>query len=242
MTKTIAPLFLIAASAALGQTPAFDVASVKATVNGEVNGEGRPRGSINATPGYFAGQNSTLSQYIQWAYNVPPYQISGPAWLDDDRFDISARAAGPAAREDLRLMLQALLAERFKLAIRRDRKELPGYALVVAKGGPKLHESTTEGEPMMKPNRAIMTTERMPMAQFAQILMQPVGSPVADMTGLTGRYDFTIDISKYVTPSSNPEEMKAGMLECLRQELGLTLEPRKLPLEILVVDHVEKIR
>jgi uncharacterized protein (TIGR03435 family) len=242
MARTIATFFLIAVCEGFGQTPpAFETASVKPNVAHEVNGEGRPRASVNATPGYLSVQNSTLSQLIQWAYNVQAFQVSGPSWIDSERYDVSAKAAGPASKEQLRLMLQTLLKERFQLALRRETKELPGYALVVAKGGPKLRESTTEGEPATKQNRAIMTAERVTMPWFAETLTNPLRSPVIDKTGLSGRYDFTIDISKYVTPSSTPDEMTAGLSECLQQELGLRVEARKLPLEMLVVEHAEKM-
>jgi len=241
MTRTIATLIWIAAGASFAQTPsAFDSASVKPNVNHETNGEGRPRASVNATPGYLAIQNSTLSQCIQWAYNVQAFQVSGPSWIDSERFDIAAKASGAAPQDQLRLMLQTLLKERFKLEFHRESKELPGYALLVAKGGPKLHESLTDGDPVMKPNRNIMTGEHVTMSWFAGTLTNPLRSPVVDMTGLTGRYDFTIDISKYATPNTPPQEMPAALAECLQQELGLKVEARKLPLDVLVVDHAEK--
>jgi len=241
MTRILVTLFLIAACRSFGQTPpAFDAASVKPNVNHEVNNEGRPRASVSATPGSLRLQNSTLSECIQWAYNIQGYQVSGPGWIENERFDIAAKAADAAPSQQLRLMLQTLLNERFKLTFHRETRQLPGYALQVAKGGPKLHESTTEGEPTMKPNRAVMVTERMTMARFAEILMQPLHSPVADLTALKGRYDFTIDISKYVTPDTGPDGMIAGLTDCLREELGLRIEARKLPLEMLVIDHAEK--
>jgi uncharacterized protein (TIGR03435 family) len=242
MKHTIATLCLIASCAGLGQTPPeFETATVKPNVTHEVNGEGRPRGSINASPGYLAVQNSTLSQCLQWAYNLSAFQVTGPGWIETERYDIAARAGAAAGKEQLRVMLQRLLTERFKLEFHRESKELPGYALLVIKGGPKLRESASEGEPSMKQNRAILTVERMPLQAFADTLTNPLRSPVVDMTGLTGRYDFTIDLSKYVTPSSTPDQMMDGLSECLRVELGLRVEARKLPLEILVVDRASKV-
>src|SRR5215471_7403879 len=134
MKRTI--LYWIAAGAVFGQTaPVFDTASVKPNVTHEVNGEGRPRGSIDATPGYLNVRNSTLSQCIQWAYNVSAFQVTGPSWIDTERYDIAARASTPVPKEQLRHMLQTLLKERFKLAFHRESKEVPGHALLVAKGG-----------------------------------------------------------------------------------------------------------
>ena len=231
----------MAACETFAQTPPeFDTASVKPNAAHQTNGEGRPRSAVNATPGYLVMQNSSLSQLIQWAYNVPQFQVSGPSWIETERYDISARAATPAPASELRLMLQTLLKERFRLALHREAKELPGYAVVVGKGGPKMRESTTEGDPVMKPNRAIMTAERVTMTWFAETLTNPLRAPVVDKTGLTGRYDFTLDISKYVSPDAGPDTMMSALMECLQQELGLKIEPRKLPLEILVVEHAEK--
>jgi uncharacterized protein (TIGR03435 family) len=241
MTRITATIVLIAASRAFGQTPpAFEAASVKPNVNHQVNREGRPVGFINPSPGSLHVQNSTLSQCIQWAYNLSQYQVSGPSWMESERFDIDAKAAGPAPNQQLRLMLQTLLKDRFKLTFHRQSTELPGYALVVANGGSKLRESVAEGDPVMKMNGPIMTAERMSMARFAEIQTQPLRSPVVDMTGLNGRYDFTVDISKYVTPDTAPDDMIAALLTMVQQELGLRLDARKLPLDILVVDHAEK--
>jgi uncharacterized protein (TIGR03435 family) len=233
--------FVIATCAAFAQSPAFDTASVKPNVTHESSTEGRPRSSVKATPGYLAVQNASLSQCIQWAYNVQAFQVSGPTWIDNERYDISAKSSGPAPEAQLRLMLQTLLGERFKLALHRETKDLPGYALIVAKGGPRLKESASEGESAMKPDRARMIAEHVTMPWFADVLTNPLHSPVVDKTGLTGHYDFTLDISKYATPGMSPEEMSSALAECLQQELGLRVEARKLPLEILVIDHAEKM-
>src|SRR5438874_7224626 len=99
MKRNLTAFLLITAFESFGQTsPAFEAASVKRNVSHEVNGEGRPRGSINASPGYLVVQNSTLSQCIQWAYGVSAFQVSGPSWIENERFDISAKAAGPVPR------------------------------------------------------------------------------------------------------------------------------------------------
>lgn len=241
MTRTITTLLLFAAGAAFCQTPpAFDAASVKPNVNHEANGEGRPRSSVSATPGNLLLRNSTLSDCIQWAYNVKGYQVTGPSWIEVERYDVVAKATGAAPEAQLRLILQTLLAERFKLTLHREAKELPGYVLLVAKGGHKLKESTSEGEPSMKPQRAAFTGERVSMEYLANLLMSPMRMPVRDQTGLAGRYDFTIDLGPYLQPNMTPEDMQAAMSEGLQQQLGLRLEARKLPMEILVVDHADK--
>jgi uncharacterized protein (TIGR03435 family) len=186
-------------------------------------------------------RNATLSDCIQWAYNVQSFQVSGPGWIDSERYDISARAGNAATSTQLRPMLQTLLSERFRLVLRRETKEVSGYALVVAKSGPKMRESTSEGDPVVTPNRAIITTQRATMPWFATTLTNPLRAPVQDQTGLSGRYDFSIDVSKYVTPETGPEGMLNGLRDALEQELGLKVEARKLSLEMLVVESAEKV-
>lgn len=177
---------------------------------------------------------------IQWAYSVSSYQVSGPSWIDSERYDISARAAGPAPEAQLRLMLRPLLSERFRLKFHRDTKTLQGYALLVAPNGPKLRESTSGGEPEMKMNRSIVVAQAMPMEQFVRLVMRSARGPVVDLTGLTERYDFTFDLAKYVTPDTPPDDMFAALCQALQQEFGLRVEARKLPLEVLVLDRAEK--
>jgi len=232
-------LILLLSVAAWAQAPAFDAASVKVNTSHETNGEGRPRARVNTTPGSVTVSNATLSDCIQWAYEVQAFQVSGPGWIESDRYDISARASSATPAAQLRAMMQSLLAERFRLALRREKKEMPGYALLLAKGGSKMRESASEGDPLMTPNRAIMTAERATMPWFATILTNPLRSQVQDQTGLTGRYDFKIDVSKYVTPDMGPEGMLNGLRAALEQDLGLKVEARKLSLEVLVVERAE---
>src|SRR5262249_4257252 len=116
MIRTTAALILIVACGGFGQAPpVFYAASVKRNVEHQADGEGHPIAFINPAPGSLRVQNSTLKQCIQWAYNVQESQISGPSWMESERFDIVARSAGQAPIEQLRLMLQNLLKERFKL-------------------------------------------------------------------------------------------------------------------------------
>ena len=104
--------------------PAFDVASVRASKSG--GGEGGWRDDIQTSPDSLIMRNVSLKSAIRWAYHVMDYQVTGPQWIGSDRFDISAKAMGPTSEDQLRLMLQALLAERFKLTLHRDTKEVSG--------------------------------------------------------------------------------------------------------------------
>jgi uncharacterized protein (TIGR03435 family) len=235
------------------QAPAFEVASVKPDKVGTNEGPGRGREISEVTPGGISMRNVRLSSCIQWAYNVKSYQVSGPAWITLDRYDIVAKAGGAVETEQLRLMLQSLLAERFGLALHREKKELPAYALLVGKNGPKLRESQSQGEPAIKPGstRMSMSLEGMPLERAVDFLSTALQRPVVDMTGLTGRYDFTIDLSPYFAPDNEPgikgvdrrvgvSEAENALLTAVQEQLGLRLEARKIAVELLVVDHAEK--
>jgi len=233
---------LIFISVAMGQE-AFDAASIRVVESGE---GGRKRENVQVNPGSLNMRSVTLKSAIRWAYHVMDYQISGPDWLGDRRFDIVAKAAGPAPEAELRTMLQALLAERFKLKLHKETKELPAYVLVVAKGGIKFHESKEEGDLAAEPdkNRLTVSLKRVPASQFVEMLSSALRAPVINNTGLEGRYDATINVSKYIpdgTAKDAPFDPVAMIVTGLQEELGLKLESKKMPLDLLIIDHAEKV-
>jgi uncharacterized protein (TIGR03435 family) len=248
-------LILFAAAAAFGQSadapaPAFDVASVKVSQPGPGAGP-RLTERIQLSPGSVTMRNVRLKAAIRWAWHVSEYQVTGPDWLDSERYEIAGKAAGPATDDQLRLMMQALLRERFKLALHLQTKELGAYLLVAGKNGPKVHESTTEGETSVETNQRQMSVsiQRAPASQLVEMLSNFLRAPVIDMTGLKGRYDLTIDVAKYVADGaaqgksveSTPMDTMALATTLLQAELGLKLEAKKMPLEVVVVDRAEKI-
>jgi uncharacterized protein (TIGR03435 family) len=237
------PAALLFISMSMAQ-PVFDAASIRASENGK--GEGNRRESIQANPGSLNMRNVSLKSAIRWAYHVMDYQVSGPPWLGDQRFDIVAKSAGPAPESELRSMLQALLAERFKLALHKETKELPAYVLVVAKGGIKFHESQEEGEPAAEPDKNHLTVslKKVPASQFVEMLSGILHAPVINNTGLEGRYDATINIGKYIadaTPKDGIFDPIPMIMTGLQEELGLKLESKKMSLDLLIIDHAEKI-
>jgi uncharacterized protein (TIGR03435 family) len=189
----------------------------------------------------------SLKTAIRWAYHVLDYQVSGPDWIGFQRYDIAAKAAEPVTEDQLRQMLQTLLAERFKVALHRQTKELPAYVLVVGKNGPKVHKSTTEGESSIQPDRARMTVavQRTPISQLVEVLATVLRAPVLDETGLRGNYDITVNLAKYIPTDrlagDPPLDPFALIMTGLQEELGLKLESRKVQLELVVVDRAEKI-
>jgi len=222
--------------------PSFEVASVKVSAMGE----GKNRETIQATPGSLSMRNITLKSCIRWAYHVMDPQVSGPEWLNSQRYDIVGKAAGPAKEDELRPMLQTLLASRFKLELHRETRELSVFLLVVGKNGPKFKVSQTEGESSIEPQRKTMEVviQRAQVSQLVDALANIFHTPVIDMTGLTGKYDITINASKYIDRqgggSDGPPDPLALIMQGLQEELGLKLEAKKQPVELLVIDHAEK--
>jgi len=255
-------LILCAATAAFGQSadspsPTFDVASVKARQSGQPGEPGRGGGrvgrsdNIQVSPGTVTMRNVSLKTSIRWAWHVSEFQVSGPDWLDSERYEIAGKAAGPATEEQLRLMMQALLRERFKLALHRQTKELAAYVLVVGKNGPKVQESKTEGESSIDVNQRQLsvTVQRTPVTQLIELMSNALRAPVIDNTGLKGRYDLTLNVAKYAADlaaqgksiDSAPVDPAALISMILQEELGLKLEARKMPLELVIIDHAEKV-
>jgi uncharacterized protein (TIGR03435 family) len=255
MRYTFVTLTLAAAiSAAFGQAgdapaPSFEVASVKAAASGG-GGERRLRQNIQVSPGTVTMHGASLKSCIAWAWHVFDYEVSGPDWIDSQRYEITGKAAGAVAEDQLRQMMQGLLAERFKLAIHRQTKELSAYVLVPGKNGPKVQESKTEGETSIEPNQKQMsvTIQRAPVSQLVEMLSNVLRVPVIDQTGLKGRYDLTVNVAKYAadmaaqgkSPDSGPMDPLALISLILQEELGLKLESKKMPLDLVIVDHAEK--
>jgi uncharacterized protein (TIGR03435 family) len=172
--------------------------------------------------------------------------------LDSEPYDIEATyGANPPERRgrltlmtiqadpQVRLMLQALLEDRFRLAIRHETKELPAYSLNKAKSGPKLKESTTpEDSQDTRVDLGLIKSNRMSIAQFAGMLSRMLGLPVVDRTGLTGYYDLVL---KW-TPEEASADATPGpsIFTAIQDTLGLKLVAGKEPMDVLLIDHVEK--
>jgi len=251
--------------------PSFEVASVKPNHSGSNNV------SISLPPsGRFVATNIPLRMLIRMAYKVQNFQITGgPGWINSDKFDIEAKPeSSPAVdirkltrdqfdafQEQQRLRVQALLADRFELKLHRDTKELPVYALVVAKSGSKLHEvapgsTTPNPQGRMQMMRGELTGHEVKLSFLTSVLSNELGRTVIDKTGLNGAYDFTLkwtpDESQGrmfkgpgpgpESPDSAPPPESSGpsIFTAIQEQLGLKLESTKGPVEILVIDQVER--
>jgi uncharacterized protein (TIGR03435 family) len=231
----------------------FEVASLKPSPK-----DTRP-GGIRPTPGgeRYEANGCPLKLMIQVAYRLKAEQVvGGPAWMDTDLFDMNAKAEKPSTTDELHLMLQNLLAERFKLQFHRSAKEMPMYALTVDKGGPKMqaHQAASAGDPWIdqaqdKPFHLNLTATFAPMDYFAWRLSMLMDLPVVDHTGLKGGYDFKLLYTRDVPPNIPEGAQLNGqpidtsgptIFEALRQQLGLKLDKTKGPVDTMAIDHVEK--
>jgi uncharacterized protein (TIGR03435 family) len=299
----------------------FEAASVKPSAPPAGRGAIRPGpqgGPGSGDPGRLTYSFSTISDLIVDAYSVKRSQISGgPNWLDSERFDIVAKVPEGATKEQVKAMLQNLLAERFKLTLHRETKELPMYALVVGSKGPKLKVSAVNDAPpatafqpkaggrgeaeaqaveppppgrpsirdlkigpdgcpempgeaagravnfmMMTPNGECMISKGETMEGLAAKLSNGLDRPVIDQTGLKGKYDFKLryDPSSMsggrggpkdaldpapaggdpANPISPGGDLPPSVFNALQEQLGLKLEAKKGPVDLLVIDHVLK--
>jgi len=216
--------------------PAFEVASVRRT--GQPGPPGDIPENMDRSPGSFAMRNVTLRYALEWAYDLKDYEVSGPAWINiAEHYDIIAKAAGPATNDQMRPMLQTLLTERFQMKLHREKKELPVYVLLPGKGAPKL-QPPADGDPNLSRNANAVTFHKFPISRLTFLLTRRMDRPVVDMTGLNDLYDFTIDLSGLppADPSTGP-----SIFTAVEENLGLKLEARSFPVDILVIDQVERV-
>jgi uncharacterized protein (TIGR03435 family) len=223
-TACSVPVMLIIAIAAFGQpSPTFEVASVRSSPPikpGERAFFGPARGGPGTPdPGQVTWTYATLKNLLTTAYNLKNYQVIGPAWLDTELYDINAKVPPDATKEQVRVMWQNLIAERFGVRLRHEPKEFQVQELVVAKGGPKLREVAGDqdpgvqtGPPKIKdgklenpgflisvilgpPAKAHVMSKAQPIARLIVMLTNQVGRPVVDKTGLTGVYDYELEFA-----------------------------------------------
>ncbi len=241
---------VLALCCALGQAPTpptFDVATVKP------NRTGKGGGNFAASPGMLTIRNLPLRRIIGAAYNIAEYQISGPHWLEQERFDIVAKTDGSVTGEDEMLpLLQPLLAERFHLAMHRETKQLPAYVLTVGTNGPKFEAAEAGGTGLRfkkanKSGGARIHSTHLTMPEFAEILSRRLGHPVLDRTGLAGAYRVTLEWAaenKATKPGktgkAEPDTDRPSIFTALHDQMGLRLQARKAPVDIFVIDHIEK--
>lgn len=229
-------VFALAAFPQTASAPSFDVASIRPSKD--------EYGSyIRYLPGGRLSAMSWIKQVIQIAYGVSDYQVTGgPGWLTTDRYNIEAKAANPeATKGEINLMLQSLLAERFKLQFHNETKEFSTYDLVVDKNGPKLTPLKEGEDPGCTRDNTLICGMTSP-ASVAGWLRNVVGKPVFDKTGITGRYKILLMFDIYSQQGKTPPEGydQPTMKDALHDQLGLALVPHTQSMPVLVVDGIER--
>ena len=243
MRKTIlhAGILICCCAAAFGQPsmgrPAFEVASVKPTPPDRQN---QLRTDHCQVGGRFTAGGTPVLWSLKYAFQLKDYQISGaPDWLNafDSAYDIEGKPASPVSNEQCRLMLQSLFVDRFKLAVHRELKESSVYLLAIAKKGTKLREGggvKLNGSVQIGASGKAQWAEGWTMPELAVYLSDVVGRPVIDRTGLAGTYGIALSFSRRDGDDS------PSIFTAVQEQLGLKLEPGRAPIEMLVIDHIEK--
>ena len=222
----------IAGLALAAQVSSFEVASVK-----PVKPPAGPHVvSLIINHGRLNIEAAELRQIVGLAYAVQRIRVlGGPGWADSDQFDIAAEAeSADATRDEIRSMLQTLLAERFKLSVHRETKEIPTYSLVLAKSGPKLKIAAPDRKSGMadtvgRNGERQTVFEASSLRLLVNMLANTLGYPVVDKTGLDKLYDYTFE-----WPDAG------SSLFASVDQLGLKLEAKKMPVEVLVMDRAER--
>jgi len=233
MIRRVAGFLVYASVAAGGQSPRFEVASVKpaaADLAAGQSGGSSGRGRLTMS-------NVTLKRCIMGAYGIGPNRIfSGPEWLDSERFEIAARAAQPVGDGALMEMLQTLLAERFKLAVHRETRTVEAFVLEVARNGPKLRKAAGE-DAATHNGRGLIDAQAITMDRFAEVLSRQMDSPVVNRTGLADAFDLKLE---WARDGSGPADPELSLFTAIQQQLGLRLRSQKTGVEVLAIDHAER--
>lgn len=226
--------------------PAFEVVSIR-----PLSSSARPTGKkAQSDAGMLRYSGIPMLRLIANAYQVETYQVIGPSWLQEERYEINAKLPADSTRDQIPLMLQAMLSDRFHFASHSETREIPVYALVVGKGGPKMR--TAEVRDSQAGTRMLSITKRefkgrTDLDEF--IFLLKVGDraladrPILNMTGLSGLFDIQLDWSVDNPAPSGSSASDAGpdIFSAIQDQLGLKLEPRKSPLKVVVVDRVERV-
>ena len=257
-TVTVGVACLMATTLAAQQpAPSFQVISIKPNVSASF-----PAAPQTRPGGSFVAMNTTLDRIIRFAFDVPDYRLTGgPDWVRGDRFDIQAKAGEEVSPDQMRRMVQALLAQRFQLAIRRESRQMSIYDLRLVRNdkqlgrglrpsapgcaapggpGPNLEESRT-------PNGGVATRRTCaPMATLVAALSSALQSPVDDETGLTGLWDSELSFTGERRRGADPAAVARDTNEApvlstaIQEQLGLKLEPSRGPVEVIVIESVER--
>jgi uncharacterized protein (TIGR03435 family) len=244
-------------------TPAFDVATLKPSGVSEVQASGPGQLVFHTRNFRFSGDRVTcdlpLKSIIAEAYSVKDFQISGPGWIDGNTYEVNALVPQGTQKEAIRLMLQTMLEQRLRFKYHREVRDVQVYVLVPAKGDSKLTPVADPEEHKAQQKERTVDTPKGPMKgvtsfqdrgrfmavassmdEFAQMLRNRADRPIVNLTNLKGAYD--IDLrwlpNEDMTTSTH---LDADLLKVMERQLGLKLESRKLPYDVIVIDQINKL-
>ena len=251
--RAAAFLYALFAFPSFAQT--FEVASMKLHPPGpEGSATTQTGGPGTGDPTRITIINRTLHRLLIESYGLIGYQLKDPLELDQVRYDIFAKIPPGATEKDVRVMMQNLLIERLQLKVRREHQVVPVYALLISKKGPKFKPSSEPIDPakqsMSRSSTAAgsikIVAAGQTIPQLVSALFQQTDHPIMDLTGLTGRYDFTLTFAsrRRSELSSTPPDTRddaPAIFQALQQQLGLKLEARKMPVDLVIVDSGQKI-
>lgn len=242
-------ILLILTGALLGQTPppAFEVAAIKIAqpvvfTPEQIRAGVRPRVGMTIDAGCVDIAHLSLSNLIVQAYRIKPFQLSGPDWMSSQYFDISAKIPAGAAKEQVPEMIRSLLEERFHLAAHKESREMLVNALVEAKGGAKLKAAAPGATENYRMTRGDNGVSHVQITATLALIADTLGNfgqaerPVIDMTGIAGMYEINLDF----TPPTGPSPRAAMDFSESLPQIALKLESRRVPMDRIVVDHLEK--
>ena len=222
-----------------GSRPEFEVASIKPSV---IPPDGRVTVTMETQGGRFRATHEPLINLIAFAYNVHLFQISGaPNWVSslENGYEIDAKARAAISIDESRRMLQSLLADRARLKLRSEKKELAVYELSVGKNGSKLRAAAPPGPGDRSGTfgrAGMLIGIKTSMEQLTGVLSMRLDRPVLNKTGINGHFDFNFEYA----PDNQPESAAPSIFTALQEQIGLQLEPARRPVEILTIERIEK--
>ncbi len=236
------------------KNPSFEVATIKPS------DPSKPGQIVTLRGDYVITTNTTLHDLINLAYWIHPKQLTGgPAWTESEKFDMTGKpdAPGQPNVDQMKLMIQKLLADRFQLKFHYEKRDLSVYAITVVKTGAKITKSDADPKGLpgwsfgRSPAGTVFTFRNSPLSQVAALLQNSMDRPVVDQSGLSGRYDFTLTFTPDAAqaarlglggppPAADNPDAAPDLFTALQQQLGLKLESTKAPTDVMVIDRVEK--
>ena len=258
MTTTVVILAVSALAFAQLESPRFEVASVRQVARErEVVGQGGRRsipgaGSAQEGPAQVAYRNMSLASLLMRAYHLTASDITGPSWLDSEQYDVAAKMPEGATMDQIPVMLQNLLVERFRIDLHWENKEQSGYALEIGRTGQKLKPAEKGQDSDLRGDEASRQVGSLSfsgeghieirgttMAHLATLLSRFTGRPFVDSTALGGKFDIVFDVAPEDLPGPQQSTPVASIVSAVRK-LGLQLSPQRITIRHLVIDRAEK--